>query len=253
MIVTNIQRFSLHDGPGIRTTVFLKGCSLCCPWCSNPENISFEMESYVKNGKAGIYGREYSNDEIFAEVMKDREFYKEGGGVTFSGGEALLRSKELVLLLERFKREGIGTAVETCLFVPLENILSVVDLVDYFYVDMKIMDESECENVLKRNLSLYLSNLDELIRRKKVVIRIPLIKGYTDSEDNRRRVIEEICKRQEGIVRIELIKGHNLGDSKYVSLGYDKPGSFSVSDDFMTNYKRELEAKLKVPVEICSI
>ena len=65
MIVTNIQRFSLHDGPGIRTTVFLKGCSLCCPWCSNPENISFEMESYVKNGKTGIYGREYSNDEIF--------------------------------------------------------------------------------------------------------------------------------------------------------------------------------------------
>lgn len=253
MIVTNIQRFSLHDGPGIRTTVFLKGCSLCCPWCSNPENISFEMESYVKNGKTGIYGREYSNDEIFAEVMKDREFYREGGGVTFSGGEALLKSNELIPLLESFKKEGISTAVETCLFVPLSNILSVVELIDYFYVDMKIMNEPECKRVLNGNLSLYLANLDELLKRKRVVIRIPLIKNYTDSLDNKRCIIDEIRKRKKGIVKVELIRGHNLGDSKYLSLGYEKPKSFSVSDEFLKQYKQELELELAIPVEICSI
>lgn len=253
MIVTNIQRFSLHDGPGIRTTVFLKGCSLHCPWCSNPENISFDIENYVKAGENGIYGIDYSSDEIFAEVMKDREFYREGGGVTFSGGEALLKSNELIPLLERFKKEGISTAVETCLFVPLGNILSVVELIDYFYVDMKIMNEPECKRVLNGNLSLYLTNLDELLKRKKVVIRIPLIKNYTDSLDNKRCIIDEIRKRKKGIVKVELIRGHNLGDSKYLSLGYERPKSFSVSDEFLKQYKQELESELAIPVEICSI
>ena len=85
MLITNIQRFSLHDGPGIRTTVFLKGCSIKCPWCSNPENIKNYPEVYYKDGVKGIYGKEFSLDEIYAEIVKDRVFYEDNGGVTFSG------------------------------------------------------------------------------------------------------------------------------------------------------------------------
>lgn len=83
MIITNIQKFSLHDGPGIRTTVFMKGCSLCCPWCSNPENLKSFIEYYIKDGKRGIYGKEYTVEEVFNEVIKDKPFYGDNGGVTF--------------------------------------------------------------------------------------------------------------------------------------------------------------------------
>ena len=114
ILLTNIQRFSLHDGPGIRTTVFLKGCSLCCPWCSNPENLISTPQPYIKEGLEGTYGKYYTLDELTAECLKDQPFY-EGkinnpslwsitdaelieqlpGGVTFSGGEALLQMEAL--------------------------------------------------------------------------------------------------------------------------------------------------------------
>lgn len=141
MIITNIQRFSLHDGPGIRTTVFMKGCSLRCPWCSNPENLNSFQEYYIKDGQKGIYGKDYTVAEVFNEVMKDKNFYDCNGGVTFSGGEALLQAEKILPLLQKFKDEGITTAIETCLFVPTKNIELVVPFIDFFYVDMKIMDK----------------------------------------------------------------------------------------------------------------
>lgn len=137
MIITNIQRFSLHDGPGIRTTVFLKGCSIRCPWCSNPENINHQIESYVKDGKEGFYGKEYSVDQVLKEVLKDKIFYEDNGGVTFSGGEALLYAKELLPLMQQIKQNNISIAVESSLFVPSSYLEMVIPFVDYFYVDLK--------------------------------------------------------------------------------------------------------------------
>ena len=112
ILVTNIQRFSLHDGPGIRTTVFLKGCSLKCPWCANPENLKPYQEKYIKNGIISTYGKYMSCEEIYDEVIKDKNFYIEvshsmtnnyleslPGGITFSGGEALLQVEKIIPLL----------------------------------------------------------------------------------------------------------------------------------------------------------
>ncbi len=126
ILLTNIQKFSLHDGPGIRTTIFLKGCSLRCPWCSNPENIEFKEQNYIKDGVAGIYGKWMTCDEIYAEIIKDIDFYglfsggeeiknlkyleKLPGGVTFSGGEPLLQIDKLVSLLKKLKTKNIHTA-----------------------------------------------------------------------------------------------------------------------------------------------
>lgn len=254
MIITNIQRFSLHDGPGIRTTVFLKGCSIRCPWCSNPENISHQIERYVKDGKEGFYGKEYSVDEVLKEVLKDKIFYEDNGGVTFSGGEALLYAKELLPLMEQIKQNNISIAVETCLFVPSAYLEMVIPYVDNFYVDLKVMDKERCSFLLKGNLDLFKSNLAILAKSKKFNVRIPVICGYTDDEDNIRSIIDVIREYSSSIEMVELIKGHNLGDNKYVSLGKDVPQKAEVSDLFLEEYRKKIIDSVEcVLVDICRI
>lgn len=254
MIITNIQRFSLHDGPGIRTTVFLKGCSIRCPWCSNPENINHQIESYVKDGKEGFYGKEYSVDQVLKEVLKDKIFYEDNGGVTFSGGEALLYAKELLPLMQQIKQNNISIAVETCLFVPSAYLEMVIPYVDYFYVDLKVMDKERCSFLLKGNLDLFKSNLAILAKSKKFNVRIPVIYGYTDDEDNIRSIIDVIREYSSSIKKVGLIKGHNLGDNKYISLGKDVPQKAEVSDLFLEAYRmRILNTVENVEVDVCKI
>ena len=182
ILITNIQRFSLHDGPGIRTTVFLKGCSLHCPWCSNPENIFSEMQDYIKDGIQGTYGRYYEPEDLVHECLKDKNFYKGvindptlwnitssadieklPGGVTFSGGEALLQAEALVPVTQALSRNNIHIAIETSLFAPASNLYFAVNHIDFFYVDMKILDSYRCKEVEHGNLELYLSNLHKLL------------------------------------------------------------------------------------------
>ena len=254
MIITNIQRFSLHDGPGIRTTVFLKGCSIRCPWCSNPENINHQIESYVKDGKEGFYGKEYSVDQVLKEVLKDKIFYEDNGGVTFSGGEALLYAKELLPLMEQIKQNNISIAVESSLFVPSSYLEMVIPFVEYFYVDLKVMDKERCSFLLKGNLDLFKSNLSILAKSKKFNVRIPVIYGYTDDENNIKCIIDVIREYSSSIEKVELIKGHNLGDNKYVTLGKEIPKKAEVSDLFLEEYKKKIMDTVDaVGVEICRI
>lgn len=263
VIVTNIQRFSLHDGPGIRTTVFQKGCSLRCPWCSNPENLATEPQKYIKDGVSGIYGKYYSCDELYDEVIKDKAFYGDyksedkfnlkdaPGGVTFSGGEALLQADKLEPLLKRLKTDGIHMAVETCLFVP-ERLLDIaIQYIDLFYVDIKILDSLRCKNQLGGNIEQYYRNIDTLFELKvPVVFRIPVIGGWTDDQENRERVLKLLAEYHP--LKVELIKEHNLGISKYQSLGMDVPDYRGVSDELMLEYADRI-ARMGIDVEICKI
>ena len=253
MIITNIQKFSLHDGPGIRTTVFMKGCSLCCPWCSNPENLKSFIEYYIKDGKRGIYGKEYTVEEVFNEVIKDKPFYGDNGGVTFSGGEPLLQAQMLLPLLQMLKNENITTAVETSLFVPTKKLQMVIPFIDFFYVDIKIMNEEICKDIIKGNLDIYKTNLRFLSSKKKYIIRIPVIGGYTDDAENRRLVIKEIERHKDSIIRIELIKEHDLSNSKYKSLSLPVPNYSGIDDEFIVKYKKEIEAAVDIPIEFCKI
>lgn len=277
ILVTNIQRFSLHDGPGIRTTVFLKGCSLRCPWCSNPENLKPYPEPYIKDGIQGTYGRYCCPDELIDECLKDKSFY-EGiindpalwsitnpslierlpGGVTFSGGEALLQAEALVPVAQALHDEGVHVAVETCLFCPSTNLQLALEMLDFFYVDMKILDPARCSSVEHGNLELYLSNLHTLLtwkdskgRHKPVVMRIPVIGSYTDNHTNRKLVHDLINRYRESVLKIELIKEHNLGESKYRSLGM-QVDYHGVEDSLMEQYKDEL-SDLGILTEICKI
>ena len=251
--------------------MFLKGCSLRCPWCSNPENLVNHPEPYIKDGIEGIYGKYYTPDELLKEVIKDKGFYDGNlkqadwnitdaleiehlpGGVSFSGGEALLQIKAIQPLLESLHEQGIHTAVETCLYVPEENVRLAIGHLDFFYADVKILDRERALDIEHGNLDLYLNNLDILLSSgKPVVIRIPVIGGFTDDAENRKRIYSLMEKNKSRILKIELIKEHNLGESKYRSLNMQLPAYNGVSDELMEQYKHELEL-LGIPIEVCKI
>ena len=115
------------------------------------------------------------------------------------------------------------------------------------------MDEGKCKSIIKGNLELYKRNLELLCSQKRIAVRIPVIGGYTDNEANRRLVIEELNKYKDSIIKVELLKEHNLGKSKYESLGWKVPEYIGVKDDLMVQYKKEIEIAINIPVEICKV
>lgn len=251
VVITNIQRFSLHDGPGIRTTVFMKGCSLHCPWCSNPENIGFSIEPFVDNGKKSCFGQKVTLSHIYREIVKDRLFYKPNGGVTFSGGEPLLFVDKLEPLFKKLKDECISLCAETSFFVLPECIQKAVDYFDYFYIDIKIMDSQKCKFFLNGDLDLYKKNVRYVLKtKKKVFFRVPLICGYTTEYDNINKVAD-FCEEND-ISSIELIVGHNLAEKKYKILHKDML-RVPEMDALMLIEIQNIFNKKNISCEICRI
>lgn len=269
ILITSIQRFSLHDGPGIRTTFFLKGCSVCCPWCCNPENICLEIQTYKKEGIYGKYGEWYTPNELYDEAMKDSVFYEQcgddgRGGVTFSGGECMLQMDAMVPMLQKLKKENIHMVAETSLFCSNRQLSIAVTYIDLFYVDIKVMDGDKCRKMLGGRIDTYKDNLKMLLDSEKpFIFRIPVIGGYTDDAENRRHIVnllKECTKAYENVKGIEIIKEHNLGLSKYQSLieGGNEvtiPRYKGVDDSLIECYKDEIEKQLcgAVPVKILRI
>lgn len=262
VLITNIQRFSLHDGPGIRTTVFLKGCSLRCPWCANPENLEPYPENYVKDGREGIYGQYMTCDDLFDEIMKDKIFYggKEQagalagmpGGVTFSGGEPLMQAKALEPLLKRLRENGVHLCVETALFISDEQLDLAIRYMDLFYVDVKILDAVRCWEILGRDLKQYQKNVGTLFASgKPVIFRVPVIGGFTDSVENRHAVLDWVKRFRP--IKVELIKEHNLGESKYLSLGRMSLKLNTVTDDMIKQYQDQIIAETGLETEGCKV
>lgn len=263
VLVTNIQRFSLHDGPGIRTTVFLKGCSLHCPWCANPENLHSFPENYIKDGKSGVYGEYLTCEDIYNEIVKDKFFYDQNdettelgiqrGGITFSGGEPLLQIDVMEPLLMKLKSKNIHVCIETCLFVPEVKLSVALKYVDLFYVDIKILGEKRmCAEILGGDLEQYHSNIKSLFNADKMVVfRIPIIDGLTDDDRNIERIIKflQIYRPK----KVELIKEHNLGKRKYISLGMCPPNLSGVTDEKMDQIKSIIISGTGLPTDICKI
>ena len=216
--LTNIQRFSLHDGPGIRTTVFLKGCPLHCPWCANPENIRYGCEPWRKSdGTSGVFGYELTLTELKEDLLKDKAFYLGEGGVTFSGGEPLLQIGQYAPLLEELKREHIHLALETALFVEKEKVETAAQYFDWWYVDMKVLEPGGCRKLLGGDVRQYLDNLSWLARQKvPLTVRIPCAAGMTDTAENLAAILS--CIRVLGIEQTEIFAVHDLAREKYRSL-----------------------------------
>lgn len=228
-----IQRFSLHDGDGIRTVVFFKGCPLRCAWCSNPESQAFGPEVMFDPGKCiqcgdcrqtafpcpaearSIAGEDKGVDAILAEVTKDRLFYKDTGGLTLSGGEPFSQPDAAAELLAGTKAAGLSTGVETCLAVPWRNIEPSLRHLDSVYADVKHTDADKYREWTGGDLRQALDNLARLAGcGVPVSARVPVIPGFNDTAAD----LESIAGHVAGlrtIAKLHLLPFHNLGQEKY--------------------------------------
>ena len=250
VIVSNIQRFSLHDGPGIRTTVFFKGCNLKCLWCSNPENMNFEIEKYKDGNEEKFYGYEIELEDLEKEILKDKAFYETGGGVTFSGGEPLLQFDKIEPLLEKLKKENINICIETALSVREELVDIAIKYVDEFIIDIKILDKDNV-NKINGNIELYESNIKKIFESgKKVIFRIPLAKDYIATENNIELILEFLKHYKPD--RVEIFKIHNLGEKKYKTLNREMTDIENISEEDIERIKEKIE-NIGIKTEICKI
>jgi pyruvate formate lyase activating enzyme len=214
IVVTNIQRFSLSDGPGIRTTVFFKGCSLRCPWCANPENINFEIEEYTEKEK-GIYGYKITEDEIYKIINKDINYYNGVGGVTFSGGEPLFQVIKIENLLKRLKKEKINICFETSLFVAKKYLELAIKYADEFIIDVKILNKEKCKKIINGDLEQYKDNIKLLfskVNKKNITFRIPTSYEYVLDKKLVQLYVDFVKEYTPS--KIEIFKLHHLGDKK---------------------------------------
>ena len=242
--VFNIQRYSLNDGEGIRTIIFLKGCPLRCPWCSNPESQSFEREIFRRqklcincntkdifncdieidlcptNAKSSI-GDKMTIEEIVEEVKKDKVFYETtDGGVTISGGEPLSHGHFLISLLKALKDENIHTAMETSGFGSIDTLDKAANYLDLILFDLKIMDKEKAKSILNVDMDVVKENFVNLVQKnKKVIPRVPLIPGFTMEKQNIDDIIDFIVKNN--IKEVHILPFHQYGSSKYEALGLE--------------------------------
>ena len=218
--IFNIQRFSIHDGPGIRTIVFLKGCYMRCAWCSNPESQSFEIENMAEGGRVKCMGRDVSVDEIMPEILADMPYYKRsGGGLTLSGGETLAQADFARELLKRAKDEGLNTAVETALSSDFDKIEALIPFVDLWLVDIKHINSEKHREYTGTPNEKILANIKKLCDTgAKVTVRTPVIPGFNDTAEDV-RAISRFAAGLRGVREHHLLPFHRLGNDKYEGLG----------------------------------
>ena len=219
--IFDIQRYSIHDGPGIRTIVFLKGCFLRCRWCCNPESQSYDIESVKIDGKTKLYGRDVTVGEVMDEVMKDAPYYRHsGGGLTLSGGECLGQPEFAAALLEAAHNEGITTAIESTAFAPFDVIEGLLPHLDYYLMDIKHMDSEKHKEFTSRPNDLILANAKRLADRlgDRLVIRVPVVPTFNATEQEI-LAIAKFADALPGVKRIHLLPYHRLGMDKYARLG----------------------------------
>lgn len=226
-ILFNIQKYAVHDGPGIRTTVFLKGCPLACWWCHNPEGQRFTVEqcepdrdpSGGRKDAFETFGWEATTAEVMAEIEKDDIFYEEsGGGATFSGGEPLSQARFLKSLLTACAEREIHTAVDTSGYAPHRVVTEIGPLADLFLFDLKLMDRMAHLRYTGIPNELIFENLEALVEMgKPVIIRFPLIPGFTDSERNI-RAIGQYAAGLETVRSIAVLPYHEIAAGKYAAL-----------------------------------
>ena len=223
--ISDIQHFSVGDGPGIRTTIFCKGCNLRCPWCHNPETISRETVTltYPQANKSVTYGRLMTVEEILREVMEDVDFYREsGGGVTVSGGEPLLQAEAVAELAKVLQAQGIPVLLDTAGCVPWSRFEAVLPYVDTVFFDWKTSDPAVMKERIGGDLALVKSNLARLLQTDKDIhVRIPLIPAINTTEEALTAIAADL--REVGAKTVALLPFHRLAVGKYEAMGLDYP------------------------------
>ncbi len=270
-IIFNIEHSSFVDGPGLRTTVFFKGCNLRCAWCHNPESQSFAPQMMVYKdkciscgkcrekcqsgfenctlcGKCALYcpadarrikGREYTSDEVVSEILADAPFYENsGGGVTFSGGECMLQIDFLEELLKKCRENGVHTAVDTAGCVNYEHFERIIPFTDLFLYDVKCFDSEKHKKYTGVGNELILENLGKLLRSgQNMWVRIPIVTGVNDTSDEMNE-IKRFFDTNGYPEKIELLPYHTMGEGKYDALGREAQIFPVPSKEKMTELKR---------------
>ncbi len=227
-IVFDIKEFAVHDGPGIRTTVFLKGCPLRCAWCHNPEG--FSPEPQVMTGPAGTrtVGQTYSSDELAARLNQLAEVLQANeGGVTFSGGEPLLQAGFVAEVIDRL--DHLHVLLDTCGHASEQDFRLVVSRSDLVFYDLKLMNPVEHRRWTGADNTKILRNLDVLSGMDvPFVVRVPLVPGVTDTDENVAAVAERI-RGLPGLRRVDLLPYNKGAGGKYKACGMDFRPSYDES------------------------
>jgi pyruvate formate lyase activating enzyme len=245
--IFNLQRFSLQDGPGLRTTVFLKGCPLSCAWCHNPESQSPHRElltldnrciacgacheaapeavvDLCPTGARQSLGRDLTVPELLAEVLRDRMFFDQsGGGVTLSGGEPLSQPTFTVAALGACRAQGLDTALDTaldtCGLAPREDLLAAAALADTVLYDLKHLDDARHRQWTGAGNGAILANLVALgSTHRNIWIRVPVVPGVNDDAENLEATARFVA-RIPGVRRVDLLPYHSTGAAKLGRLG----------------------------------
>lgn len=268
----DIQRGSYVDGPGIRTTVFFKGCNLNCKWCHNPESKSADRQmlfysdkctgcgkcvSVCPNkgkkcelcGKCALFcprdarklcGREYGIEEVMRELLRDKCFYENsGGGVTFSGGECMLQIDFLSEILRECKTEGIHTAVDTAGNVPFSYFERILPFTDLFLYDIKAFSAEKHKEGTGADNARILENAKRLSGKSKILFRIPVIGGFNDEETEMQKIADFL--KDISHEKVELLPYHALGEHKYRALGVNVEVFSAPSPERMKRFRAMFE------------
>ena len=219
--IFNIQRYSLHDGKGIRTIVFFKGCHLRCRWCCNPESQRYEIETMTQHDKPESIGYDITVAEIMATVERDRHYYRHsGGGLTLSGGEALAQPEFAYALLKAAHENGIPTAIESTAIVEYAHIEKLLPYLDEFLMDIKHTDSAKHEEFTGRKNDLALENAKKIAESNltELIIRVPVIPSFNNTTDEILN-IAQFAATLKNVQEIHLLPYHNFGEGKYRGLG----------------------------------
>lgn len=252
--IFDIQRYSIHDGPGIRTIVFLKGCVLRCKWCCNPESQEYQIQTMMVQGKPKTIGRDVTVEEVMETVMKDQIYYhRSGGGLTLSGGESLCQAEFARDLLRAAKARGINTAMESMAGLPYEKIEMILPYLDTYLMDIKHMNPNKHKEFTGKSNELMLENARKIAEsgQTKLVIRVPVIPTFNDQPDEIRD-IAWFADKLPGVDKIHLLPYHRLGQDKYDGLGraYEMPDVLPPENEYMDMLKRVVEQNTRLTCQI---
>ncbi len=223
--IFDIQKYSIHDGPGIRTIVFLKGCAFRCRWCCNPESQSYEVQTMIRGGKEEIMGRDVTVAEVMDEVLKDKpHFRRSGGGLTLSGGESLLQPQFASDLLFAAHQNGINTAIESTGFADFNMIEEkILPHLDTFLMDIKHINSAKHKLFTTQPNEKVLYNAKKIaLTGQHLIIRVPVIPTFNDTPEEILE-IAQFTKSLKGVTELHLLPYHRLGQDKYSGLGRDYP------------------------------
>lgn len=219
--IFDIQRYSVHDGRGIRTIVFLKGCILRCRWCCNPESQRFDIETMMVEGKPKVMGRDVTVGEVMEIVEKDRPYYKRsGGGLTLSGGESLCQPDFARALLKTSKEMGINTALESTACAKYEVIESILPYLDTYLMDIKHVNTEKHKEFTGQSNQLIMENARKVAEsgQTELIIRVPVIPTFNATPEEI-KAIASFAATLPGVRRLHLLPYHRLGQDKYDRLG----------------------------------